>query len=333
MKFINIICSIFLSACIIHSVIAIEVFDYKKFIVLSPSYDLRTVKIDKFLEHQKHSYVVFVHDTHGNEYLVKQEHSAFIQSQFNAVFEKLTSHMAAITGISCQEVELLPIGFCFPGKFFSDRTATLHKKLPGKTMRELNNYFFGSSFSIKQNNKPTSSRIGFSAHVIKHMSKHPDLPPITAFDTFMGNRDRNGANILFDGEHFYAIDTALIHDTKYGKTSVGQLACNYIESLLNGQNKNIFEEQEYRSLVSYRDVLQKLVELFPPFKTYALLERFVEQSGLKRVYGADPEFLSIMNTYKERIRIAYAETEKLIGLLTKLLKNANKYFYVKKVAI
>lgn len=293
------------------------------FAILDPNYDHNTIKIKKFLENQRHSYVFFIEDANENPYIVKQDRSFSSKHQIFVVLEKLAAYIADKIGISSQKVEILPAGVCFPGKAIAKRPASIHTCMPGVTIRELTKGPF-SHISIKQGGNPKESLkyLGINEKVIKSMSEHEDLPPIVALDTFTGNRDRNQGNLIYDelNNKFYSIDMGVIYDVlREDRVPIAMLACKNIESMIHETVS--FTQKELCALDHYRSVLLKLLENFPPDKTYFLLCLFAREAGL---LDTNTKFKSSMfQSYKIAIEETYYQCEHLIDLLSQLLKSKN----------
>ena len=177
-----------------------------------------------------------------------------------------------------------------------------------------------SGFSIKQGGNPhSSSAKGLTKRVIESMAFHDDLPAIVALDTFIANRDRNQANLMYDekGNRFYAIDMALIYDVRYEDLFLPELACLNIKTMI--KNKIRFTPKELVALEQYQETLIRLLENFPPKKIYALIDNFIEQSGLHTKYKA-ASIEKFLEPYKGAIERSYSENKTLVSLLSRLLK-------------
>jgi hypothetical protein len=296
----------------------------RAFTLLSPSYDHDNIIVYKFLDQQKNSYIVFIKDEEDNHYIVKQEKGRLLKNQFRSLCETLCAHIATQLSIPSHYVKLLPIGMNFPGKFISKRTATLHTKVPGNTIRTSTHNLY-SKLDIKQatdNNLPFD-RQGLNERTIFSMSLHPQLPKIVALDTFIGNKDRNKANILYDSvtDAFYAIDMSLMYDIVGNRKSVAQIACEKITYMIEQHQK--FSKQELQALNAYRIVLQDLVKEFPPKKIGDLLDALILESGLIGALSpfAEKDVYALSNVYKRAMKQSYAEVKKLIYLLYVLINN------------
>ena len=209
----------------------------KHFALLDVNYDKSLIKINKYLEKQKHSFVFFIEDHKGNEYIVKQDRSSTLKHQFQVVLEKLAAYMADKIGVSTQKVEIIAADVDFPGKLILERPASIHTKMPGITIRELKSGPYQNLY-IKQgsNLERPHEKHGLNKKVIENMSMHPQLTQMVAFDTFTANRDRNKANVLYDEvrNSFYAIDMACIYDIDHpSRLFITKLACKNIQSMID----------------------------------------------------------------------------------------------------
>src|SRR5579864_316910 len=123
-----------------------------KFPLLESQYDRDKIVVYKFLESQKYSYIFFIEDVDANHYVIKQQKSGSLVKQFRVVCEMLCAHMAELLEIPAHLVRILPAGVEFPGKFLADRTASLHTKISGTTVRDLIPGHQFAKLDIKQNN-------------------------------------------------------------------------------------------------------------------------------------------------------------------------------------
>src|SRR5581483_4001579 len=244
-----------------------------EFMLLDPSYDHDNIVVCKFLEGQKSSYIVFVKDHEGNEYVVKQERGKTLKNQFRSLSEVLCAYIANEISIPSHHVRLLPINMAFPGKFITKRLATLHTVVPGSTIRTLLHDEY-AKLDLKQpiDNTLPFDKQGFNERTIASMSLHAQLPHIVALDTFIGNKDRNKANLLYDAttDSFYVIDMSLIYDTTENRKSVAQIACEHVGRMI--EKHQTFTDKERDALLTYRSVLQNLVKNFPPKRMNELLD-------------------------------------------------------------
>src|SRR5579863_2130019 len=241
-----------------------------KFPLLDPRYDKSTITVYTFLESQKYSYIFFIEDAQDRQYVIKQQKSGSLGKQFRVVCEMLCAHMAELVEIPAHLVRMLSAGLAFPGKFLTDRTASLHTKVPGITVRDLIDHPY-AKLDIKQNNDSflSSDQMGLNKRVISNMALHPTLPLIVALDTFVSNRDRSKANVIYDEKNdaFYAIDMALIYDTSEGRKLLAQLSCDQVESMIN--KKEIFTALELEGLKRYQETLMQLISYFTPKRIIA----------------------------------------------------------------
>lgn len=289
--------------------------------LVDADYDHDKLVVYKFLDTQKCSYIVFIKDDEGNHYVVKQEKYPSLSKQIRSIAEALCAHIASSLSIPSQQVKILPVGMSFPGKFITKRVGTVHTLVPGNTIRANPDGLYGK-LDIKQ---PTDNAIpfeqqGFTERTIFWMSQHPDLPLIVALDTFVGNKDRNKANILYDSESnsFYAIDMALIYDVESNRKPVAQVACEQVTQMIINNAK--FTEKELEALRAYRSMLKRLVSNFPPKVMCALLDNFfIESKIVKTHLFSTKDIMSLLNAYKRAIKQSYVDIKKLIYLLFVLM--------------
>jgi len=284
------------------------------------------ITVYRFLELQKNSYITFIKDEiTGKNYLVKQEKSSTLERQFQVVFEKLAAHMAFVTGIPAHQVIIIPAGVSFPGKNFIERTATLHTVVPGITLRQLTDGYY-SKLDLKQNNNKELSfdELGLNKRLISFMALHEDLSAIVALDTFIGNNDRNKANVLYDqnNDHFYAIDMSSLYNVGNGNKRISFLACEHIEFMLTCQLP-LFSREEKEALKNYSRILETLVQKFPPSKIYRLIRKFMEEAHLTDMQYFDiKEVNSFFDKYKIVIRESYLDNKRLLYLLDHIINKS-----------
>lgn len=303
--------------------VVFECYSYSDFSLqlLDKDYDHTHIVVYETLENQKHSHIVFIKDQHNNRYVVKQDKSFSLKAQLQVALEMLSAYIAASIGISAHQVQILPVGVSFPGKAIIERPATIHTLMPGSVIRALKKKIY-SGFSINQGGNPTRSARGLTPFVIKCMSWHQDLPLIVALDTFIANRDRSRKNLLYDeiNNRFYAIDMALVYDMPSEEVFIPQLACDNVEFMI--KNKVSFKKRKWRAIRCYYATLLQLLEHFPPQTICTLLDEFVQKSGLSEKYHNDGAFHNLLAKYKDIIEKAYSENERLVGLLSQLLKES-----------
>lgn len=295
------------------------------FELLNEDYDRDTIVIYKTLDDQKHSYITFLKDKNGDCYLVKQDRSFSLKAQLQVALEMLCAHIASSLNIPAHRVELLPVGFCFPGKPILEKPATIHTLMTGCVIKDIPDKRF-LRFSINQGGNQTSPAQGLTITVIKYMSRHSDLPQIVALDTFTANRDRSRKNLIYDtyNNRFYAIDMALVYDVPLQDSFIPYLSCKNVELMI--ENKILFKKRKWRALNCYYNTLLQLLERFPPEKTYSLLYEFAQKSGLIEKYKDTIAFENLLLKYKTVIEKAYNENKRLVSLLGQLLHNSS---YVK----
>ena len=288
------------------------------FTLLDKSYDHDLIRVNKFLEHQKNSYIFFVSDADGNNYLVKQPRSMFLKDQLSVIFEKLSADIAHEVGILAHSVCIIPAGTSFPGKIIAKRVATLHTVVPGQMIRVLKDGKF-AGINIKQTNDMSVSpeNQGLCEENIYYMSLHSDLALIMALDTFIGNRDRNKANVLYDERtgHFYAIDMSCIYTVYKGEKNLALIAYEHLENMIMRKKK--FSDDELLSLRAYRDMLKKLVDKFPPDYVFFLLKKYITDTRLiDRHYYTVNDIFFLLNDYKVVISESYKDVNRIIALLS-----------------
>jgi hypothetical protein len=299
------------------------------FDLINPEYDHNRITVYKFLETQKSSYIIFIQDDEENHFVVKQEKADSMSKQFRAVSEAVCAYIAYFTAIPSHKVCIIPTNVPFPGKFITKRVATLHTLVPGYTIRS-NPKGLYAKLNIKQSTELdiADDQRGFTEQTIYWMSQHPDLVLITALDTFLGNKDRNKANILYDpeGDSFYSIDMALMFDILSDRKLVSLVACENVAAMI--ENNKIFTVQELYALQHYRTILKKLVKKFPPKVLMEIFNKYYEVSGITDIKAPKSKMISvILNGYIRAIKQSYVHIKKLIYLLSILISNNEKLLF------
>lgn len=263
----------------------------------------------------------------GKRFIVKQKQGKTLGWHMGVAREKLGYHVAESINIPINRVEIIPTDRAFPGKHEVGLPATLHEVVPGVKVTFLPKPLKVLKVFIQQPIKPTVSRTqwGLTRRVIQDMALHPDLPPLVAFDTFIGNADRHRGNLFYDKKtnHFFAIDL----ESSFNK-DLASYAGDLIVSMIESKYENILP-QELQALETYRDVLKKLIKLHTPD---SLCKKFVEYSIeggiLSRI--SKSSFMAIAKSCEEKIEKNYDSCVRLVYLLDKFIK---KQYRLSKKAV
>ena len=198
--------------------------------------------------------VILVKDLFNTIFLVKQYKEFGLAQYLFMVMERLSSHMAQEMGYPYNKVRIIPANSNFTGKPQKHLPATLHKVVPGSKIKGLKNK--ASKFSnidIRQKN-------GLTRDIVSCLSRHPDLPIIVCFDTFVCDYDRTRSNLFYDiiTNRFYAID----FEKSFQRVNVILLAIQNLRDM-----KKPFSRKELNGLRRYKNTIEKLILCFPPSYT------------------------------------------------------------------
>jgi len=224
---------------------------------------------------------IFLQESMGSEWIYKQITNLSPEDQIVGILEVVASKVARTANIPINEVRMISGSDPFEHRLFDQYPGTLHLKVPGKSVENCPPWEgfdihqkIRSPFTIARLGSLAPEEIGLRREIIQNMAKHPDLAKIAALDTFLGNNDRSNPNLFYDkeGDAFYGIDM--------GNCWMGNLAQSAHERLKECfVQKFSFSPEERLGLDRYRQVLRSLISLFPPAKTFALLEHTLEEAG------------------------------------------------------
>ncbi len=291
---------------------------YSSWDILSPHYDTGKIQILKYMD-QKHFNLTFIMDASQDLFIIKQIKYSNSTKQFRAIREVFGAYIAESNNLPANLVRIVPAGYAIPGKLDIQRPATLHTVVPGYQVNQLSRF---SEINIEQYGgwHYPKDTWGLRYEVIHSMSLHPNLPAIVAFDTFIGNDDRNKTNFFYDekSDIFWMIDM----EKAYYSTNMSALACKFIQELLNSQFN--FTAAEIKGLIMYRNTLKKLIKNHTPHMLHKKLDQFVLQAGIN-----PNKMIQKIKEYKNNISASYASTQQLIVLLDKLINchDMSKYIY------
>ncbi len=298
--------------------------NYFSWDILHPHYDTSKIKILKYMEHKQFNFT-FLMDASQCLFIIKQIKTSSPTMQFKAIREMLSAYIAESNNLPAHRVRIIPAGFALPGKLAMQRPATLHTVVPGYKASHFSRF---SEINIQQYAEKSypMDKWGLRYEIIHSMSLHQILPAIVALDTFIGNDDRNKANFFYDekSDMFWMIDME-----KAYKENLSDLACKFIQKLLNNQLFN-FTEAEIKGLIIYRNTLKKLSKNHPPDELHKKLDKFIFQAGIKPGSSLfNNKMIQIIKEYKKKISESYASTQQLIMLLDKLIDryDTSKYIF------
>ncbi len=252
--------------------------------------------------------ITFVKDQFNTIYLVKQyKEFDWDKKYLLMVMERLVSHMAQEMGYPYNKVRIIPANINFPGKPQKHLPATLHKVVPGVPVKQLSIGSRFASVNLKQH-RPKSKISGLREENIVHLWKHPDLPIIAGFDTFVSDRDRGKSNLIFCEikNRFYAIDL------ERSFNSSCSLAFFTLKNLRNMRRP--FSKKELRGLQVYKKIIEQLIKTFPPERTIRLFDKFCKEVAPGKLFKNDLIQVRIRE-YKKVILKSYEDSKQLVKLL------------------
>ncbi len=231
--------------------------------------------------------------------------------------EALGVFIAESIGIPCNHVQIIPAQESCQHKYFAQQPATLHTYIEGKTLAKLK-IFDAIDIRLKQRYVENRVKTGLTETTIRGMAMHPDLPPIAALDTFIGNYDRHASNLIYNkhDDHFYAIDFTV---TFY--VNLADIAIENLQEMIEAGVA--FNDREMQGLRSYRDTLRKILAMHTPASLRAQFEKFLEQTGMSIVlpslaHRKKKALYRTIKQCKELINVNYHASQKLLILLNKI---------------
>ena len=254
-------------------------------------------------------------------YILKQIHESSFDEQFLLINDAVASTIAMNADIRVNEVFFIPFTVAGNLKIYPDRAATLHNFIAGQDLESewpkdlpdtfrLHQRYLNTS--VWQEKEPLAEKQqGLHNNIIESMSLHEDLPPLVAFDTFVGNVDRSFPNIFFDAfnNRFYGIDHAAV----FGKNMI-QLAIVRIKELLDEGYFKRCGPRVIHGLQSYKNTMIRLLRTNTAETTaqnmYALLPHL----------GADllNTDVSRMHYHATIIKSTYRSLLELVSLLEQI---------------
>lgn len=273
-------------------------------------------------------------DSDGTKFIVKQDDTDMVTCTCRAAREKLGVAIATDTYLNTNKVLIIPAYYNFPGKRSVELPATLHTFSPGIQISFIDRHSPFHHLNIHQRHSSSLAPkdCGLTYTIIQNMTKHSELPIITALDTFIGNRARHTNNLFYcpDSNHFYLIDLESAF-----KTDLGMYACNCITSLL--KEKTTLSHQEITALRSYHTTLKMLLSRYSPEQMYTLLLSYIAEANpaLEKHLAPHESSNDIdhnsatalkkrLTLHKIKIDSNYASCQKLVELLDTLLVNQGK---------
>jgi hypothetical protein len=235
--------------------------------------------------------IVFVHDdVLHKDYVVKHIKDPNPDEQFLLVIDTLACYIAQNLGVRINAVEVHAPGTFIAQITNKDFPATLHELVYGEPLGSSSSCYNDIDIhqrKIAKEGTQCDARRGLTLNVIQSMARHPDLPSIVAFDTFVGNADRSQPNIFYDQQtdHFCGIDLSASWCSLLGFYALRNL------QTLEAKNY-VFSDAERVALKHYAATLRQLLQQFSPESCATLLDHFANQAGFCRgsnLYNQDVE--------------------------------------------
>jgi len=258
---------------------------------------------------KRSAFITFVKDPFGTVFVVKQYKKFKNFKYFYLVMERLSSHIAQLMDFPVNRVRIINKEIKFPGKKYNNVPATLHLKVPGLRVNKLKNKYRNVRLRQRCGPKISREKWGRTREVIHHMARHPDLTVIAAFDTFMCDHGRHGSNLFYDekSDRFYSIDLE-----KCFKFNLSEIAYENIK------REPKFTKDELAGLKQYKEILQKMIDEFPPERLHALFDAIIKEAVLPDKIMTDKRMQSKITQFKRMMSQSYESAKKLVKLLEKL---------------
>ena len=234
--------------------------------------------------------------------------------KFAPVNEWLGARIADEADIPMNCVSMIPSTSDFALKPFAGYPATLHTFIVG-TIPMVNKEIDGRVISLPAINILQIK--GLTLDIIKNMSKSPNLAKIAAFDTFLGNSDRNYENYYMTSKgHFVGFDNEKLFHAHLASGSLGELQ----KLIASGVQ---FTPEEVAGLRIYRDTLAQLINQFSLPTIYTYMDEGIEMSGLPKLPIVNPEFPNFnpdqVAVYKNLEKYNIEASKSLLAFLNDLL--------------
>lgn len=266
-------------------------------------------------------YVSFI-ECDETKFIVKQIKDPSPDEQFLLVLDALGCFIAESAAIPMNIVRIIPANTPFIGKQVLELPATLHSLAKGVSTDKQCLYHDidvhqrfrkPNSLMWKQWGPLPSEKTGLTLEVIQNMARHPDLPGIVALDTFVGNADRSSPNLFYDEktDRFCGIDMAASFSSPLALAAYQRLE-ELKSPLICG---------ELSALKDYADILEFLIENWPPEKQHQILLELSERAGFKNGSSLlDQDVVDRIEFHKKNINDNYQHCIELHKLI-------NRQFY------
>ena len=156
-------------------------------------------------------------------------------------------------------------------------------------------------------------RRGLTPEVMDNMARHPMLPSIAAFDTFVGNGDRSSPNLFYDTptDSFTGIDLAAAFNRRLASAALYQIAC--LQSTTPEVEK---------ALRAYAAHLTLLIDRFSPEEVDRILAECFEEAHL---WELGEEISNCYNHHCRLFRENYIDCIELVKNINIRLRNGQNH--------
>lgn len=309
---------IVVSVLLISSFSLAQALDYKPLVGVVQEYG--------YNDEQPRSFVTFVQDPAGNNYVVKQyRYQIWSAIMGTSICELVALDMGHAIGASLNKACLIPAGVPFVGKD-TQAPASLHTFVSGVQFREYLELNTGryTGLDLKQKGKEAEP-VGLSRELIYHMSRHKDFPKMVALDTYVSNMGRLTHNFFYDEatDTFCGIDMA----SSFYKDLCGPSIENLTRMLSDSGTS--FTQEEGKALTMYYRTFKKLIKLYPSELLCNLIDEYAKRAGYYDASFFDKDVqescLNLLEKRKKTIRKSCNRAPELVKVLKQLLKKHNLF--------
>ena len=258
----------------------------------------------------RNSYITYVVDHDNTPFIIKQKkrYAAPVLA-CKVALEAFGAYVAQAIDVACHEVSVIPASKNVVGKKQIQLPATLHTVVPGTSLDQYDNCYYG--IDVYQGYKNSDGK-KLMRTIIRTMAHHPQLPAIIALDIFIANADRVPSNIFYNQtkDKFYLIDMERIY-----KYPVARMVHMYIQKMV--ARDPLYLREHRVALQELQATLERLMERFSVQKLRNLIHFFLRQTGCYT-----PQTLRAITPYMRVMVRNYRAVKKLIELLQTILNSA-----------
>lgn len=278
-------------------------FDYETF-----NQNVKSVQSKKYVN----SFISFIEDHEGGRYVIKQyKYSPATILLATTITELVAIELGHKAGIPIDVTYLVPAGIECTGKQIA-MPASLHLHVAGIRFDKYKGEKYKDIMICQKDN------VGLTRSIITHMACHRDIARLAAYDTLIGNNDRNSRNYFYDEltDSFMGIDMGAAFRRDLCKPSQ-----ETIKALLNDQLSPLSKE-ECKGLKDYRDTLQNLIVSYTVESLCSMIEEYAEKSGIYNEAffpkKSGDRFHGYLDHCQRTLKKSYEEGQKLIELIDML---------------